>query len=61
MSEERRRWVPGLPARAERESEGHHPAEESPQGPIPTAPEFRAMRPILGPPSGELARRELRR
>jgi len=57
MSLERRRWVPGLPTHAELESEDHHPAEESPQGPIPTGPEFRAMRLILGLSLGELARR----
>ncbi|MEI4279103.1 hypothetical protein [Klenkia terrae] len=55
MSEPRRRWVSGMPTHAELESVDFHPAEELPQGPIPTGPEFRVMRSILGLTLGELA------
>ncbi|SDP11602.1 hypothetical protein SAMN05660199_03190 [Klenkia soli] len=48
MSEPRRRWVARMPTHAELESDDFHPAEELPQGPIPTGPEFRVMRLIRG-------------
>lgn len=57
MSEPRQRWVVGTPTHDELESPDFHPAEELPQGPIPTGPEFRVMRLLLGLSLAELAER----
>lgn len=57
MTDGRRRWVAGMPTHQELESENYHPAEELPQGPIPTGREFRIMRQILGLSLRELAAR----
>lgn len=57
MSGDRPWWVAGLPTEADMESDGYHPAEEMPQGPIPTGAEFRVMRQVLGLSLAELADR----
>ncbi|KQS56992.1 hypothetical protein ASG36_18550 [Geodermatophilus sp. Leaf369] len=46
-----------MPTEAEMNSPDWHPAEEMPQGPIPTGVEFRAMRAVLGLSLPELAQR----
>jgi hypothetical protein len=57
VSDKRQRWVAGMPTHDELESPDFHPAEELPQGPIPTGPEFRVMRLLLGFSLAELAKR----
>lgn len=57
MTPERQRWVAGMPTQEELDSPLFHPAEEMPQGPIPTGFEFRAMRVVLGLSLPELAER----